>query len=225
MRMETGGNFELPACSLEESIRNLKVLQQGAEGNSCPRCGGTDFGKRGRYKYKGRNYPKKLCRDCGYIFSIIDLKKEGSTHNRAARIFNLDNKKLDNLLYDALQFGVVKKNEDGTYSKGAFKSNLDAYHKIPLYHYLIETVGNNLQRSVFESALQSNPDKTLASESKVKRDTLWRRYQEIATEIFVCEKQCKFGMTCKKVPRERTSCDIVKKARSKKRGWKVDIEL
>lgn len=226
MKLKTIEDLNLPACGLKESIHNLEVLRRCAEGKSCPRCGGSKFGKRGVYSYKGKQYPKKLCLDCGYIFSVVDLKKDGSTHNRAARIFNMENRKVDNLLNDAIQFGVIKNNNDGTYS-GVFPavSRLEAYHNIPIYHHLIETVGYNFKRSVFENALQSFPDTTLAAISKIKRDVLWRRYQEIAIEIFICGKTCKFGKTCKKPAFDRINCDVVKTARAKKRDWNVDIEL
>ena len=216
----------IPTCGLKESIRNLKILYRSTNGEICPRCEGTEFNKLGTYTYKGKSYPKKLCRNCGYTFSIIDLQKDGSTRNRAARIFNLDNKKADDLINDALQFGLIKRTDNEKYivptKKNASKS--EPYHKIPLYRYLIESVGYNLKRCVFENALKSHPDKSLALTSKIKKDTLWRRYQEIAIEIFVCEKTCKFSRTCKKISLDRMGCSIVKKDKIKRR-WVPDIEI
>jgi hypothetical protein len=231
MNEATAERFDIPACGLKQSVHNLEILYKGATGESCPRCEGNEFGKLGYYDYKGKRYPKKICHSCGYAFSIVDFKNEGSTRHRAARILNLDDKKVDNLIDAALQFGLIKENDNKTYNcnytSTALKkvSKAELYHKVPLYHYLIETVGYNLKRSVFENALKSHPDKTLATESKIKRDTLWRRYQEIAIEIFVCESTCKFSRTCKKEPREREECDVVQKSRPKKELWKVDIEI
>ena len=99
----------IPTCGLKESIRNLKILYRSTNGEICPRCEGTEFNKLGTYTYKGKSYPKKLCRNCGYTFSIIDLQKDGSTRNRAARIFNLDNKKADDLINDALLIRSIGK--------------------------------------------------------------------------------------------------------------------
>jgi hypothetical protein len=214
-------------CGLKESVHNLEILYQGTTGECCPRCGGKEFGKHGKYTYKGKSYPNKICRNCGRIFSIVDFQKEGSTQNRATRILNLDSKKGDDLIEATLQFGLIKKNNNDTYSvvPSRNKTKLEIYNNVPLYRYLIETVGYNLKRCIFEDALKSNPDVSLDRASSIKRDTLWRTYQEIAVEIFVCEKTCKFSRTCKKDPQERYECDTVKKTRVKKRVWRVDIEL
>jgi len=222
---EIADKLGIPMLGLKESIHNLEVLYKGSTGEVCPRCEGKEFNKSGFYKYKGKKYPKKICRDCGHSFSIVDFQNNGSTCNRAARILNLDDKKVYDRIDDALQFGLIKKIGDDMYTVGAKPSSkTGAYHKIPLYHYLIETVGFNLRRGNFENALKSHPDTELASISLIKRDTLWRRYQEIAVEIFVCEKLCKFSRTCKKNHYEREECDVVKKTREKP-SWKVDIEL
>jgi len=219
--------LEIPTIGLKESLNNLKILYQGGKGDICPRCSSNEFRKLGTYKYKGNVYPRKLCCNCGYVFSTINPEKEGYSHNRASRIFNLDNKKVDDLIEDALLFGVIKVNGDGTYSKAnPIISKVEMYHNVPLYHYLIETVGYDLKRSVFEDALKHHPDQTIARVSKIKRDTLWRKYQEIAVELFVCEKMCKFSRTCKKDQHERNACDTVKKSKPKKKIlWRADIEL
>ena len=213
----------IPTIGLKDTIHNFKVLHQGATGESCPRCGSNDHGKRGYYTYKETKHPKKICRDCGHIFSIVDLQSEGSTRNRAARILNLDNKKADTLLEDTVQFGLIKKNEDGTYSSTNPKavSKTDAYYNVPLYRYLLETVGYDLKRSLFETVLKSKPEYAM---SEIKRDTLWRRYKEIAVEVFVCEKKCTFCRTCKKDTKMRAGCDVVKKANIENR-WKVAIVI
>ena len=217
----------IPVSNLNEATHNLEILYEGTTGIKCPRCGGGSFGKLGYYKYKGKKHPRKLCNDCGYAFSIIDFKKEGATHNRAARILNLDNLKSEKIFEDTLAFGLIKKNTDGTYStiKQDRQSKKKLYQNIPLYKYLIDKVGYNLKRNVFENALASCPDISSSKISKIKRDVLWKRYQEIAIEIFVCEKTCKFSGTCKKDHSEHKECSIVKKAKITKREWRVDIEL
>ena len=219
--------YGIPAISLKETLHDLEVIHRGTTGECCPRCGEKEFGKLGNYIYKGKTRPKRLCRSCGYVFSLVDPHTDGYTGHRAARLFNLDKQKAYNIFDDSLQYGIIKENNDGTFSKATIHgvSKSEMYHKIPIYHYLIEAVGYNLQRHIFENALQTHPEKTIATISKIKRDTLWRRYQEIAVEIFVCEKTCKFSRTCKKDHIERNKCDIVQNTKPKKTVWRADIEL
>lgn len=216
--------IDIPVVGLKESIHNLEILYRGTTGETCPRCGSTDLNKGGHYTYKEKKHPRKICRDCGYAFSIVDFENEGSTRPRAARIFNLDDKKVGKLLDDTIQFGLIKDNRDGTYSciPSNNKSKTELYHNVPLYHHLLETVGYDLKRSLFEGALKSKPE--YAAMSQLKRDTLWRRYKEIAIEVFVCEKKCTFCRTCKKDHHARAVCDVVKKANIENR-WKVDIVI
>jgi hypothetical protein len=147
-----------------------------------------------------------------------------------ARIWNLDSSKTDRLLEDMLQIGLIKKIADDRYNGTIFGARVVAgnatkreiYCNIPLYRHLIENVGFDLKRSKFENALKLYSDELL---SKIKRDTLWRRYQEIAVEIFVCEKTCQFSRTCKKDHHARKECGVVKKALNPKRVWKAEIEI
>jgi transposase-like protein len=209
---------EIPTIiGLKESIHNAKVLYQGAMGESCPRCGSTEMNKGGYYNYNGKKHPRKICRDCGYAFSTVNMQAEGSTRNRAARILNLDDKKVDVMLSESIQFGMIKDNGNGTYTATVDKNTPKEkmYRNVPIYQHLLNTVGYDLKRRLFEEALRSNPDKMFPRLSPIKRDTLWRRYKEIAIEVFVCEK-CAFGRTCKKDHKERAVCDTVKKSKEPK---------
>ena len=222
----------IPTRGLKACLTDMDILCSGVTGINCPRCGGTDFGKLGSRKYKGVKRPCRVCRDCGYTFTIQNIDQP-ITRNRAARIWNLDSSKFDRILEDTLQFGLIKKTGGDQYTgtmlgvklKSGIATKRELYCNIPLYRYLIETVGFNLKRSKFESALKLHPDKSLPEASKIKRDTLWRRYREIAVEVFVCEKTCQFSRTCKKDHHARKECDIVKKALKPKRIWKAEIEI
>ena len=124
------GALGIPTVPLKECVHDMGVLHSDLTGEKCPRCGGTEFWKRGSVNYKGQK---------------------------------------------------------------------------------------------FEDALKTFPEGDLSGISKVKRDVLWRRYQEIAIEIFVCEKTCSFSRTCKKDHHARKECSTVKKALKPKRVWKAEI--
>lgn len=226
---ETLGISGIPTRGLKESIRDLEVLCSGVTGTKCPRCESADLGKLGYLIYKGVKRPRRVCRDCGYTFTIQPIG-EPITRNRAARILNLDDKKTVKIFEDTLAFGLIKKIGEDKYTGTALGVRLksgnatkrEVYDVVPLYRHLFETVGFELKRSKFENALKSYSDEVL---SKIKRDVLWRRYQEIAVEIFVCEKTCQFSRTCKKDHHARKECGVVKKALRPKRVWKVEIEI
>jgi len=225
--------YGVPATSLKECIHDIEVLGSALIGTKCPKCGGTDFWKRGSVKHKDQKLPLRICQDCGYAFTVNGDITKPFTQVRASRYLNFDNKKVDKLLYDMQAFGLVKEIAPETYSKTDFgaralKGNLkrsESYNNIPIYRHLIENTGFELKRQKFEDALRTFPEGDLSGISKVKRDVLWRRYQEIAIEIFVCEKTCAFSRTCKKDHRERKECSTVKKALKPKRVWKVDIVI
>ncbi|MDD3019811.1 MAG: hypothetical protein PHX61_02370 [Alphaproteobacteria bacterium] len=219
----------IPTHGLKECLTDLNVLCSGVTGTKCPRCESTDLGKLGYSSYKGVKRPRRVCRDCGYTFTIQSIDAL-ITWNRAARILNLDDKKPVKIFEDTLAFGLIKKiGEDkytgtalGTRLKSGNATKREIYDSIPVYQHLFETVGFELKRSKFENALKSYSDGSL---SKIKRDTLWRRYQEIAVEIFVCEKTCQFSRTCKKDHHARKECGVVKKVLKPKRVWKAEIEI
>ncbi len=216
----------VPKLGLEETVRNMGVLIDGITGAKCPRCGSTDFWKRGFRKTSTKNekVPCRVCKDCGYTFTILDIN-DACSHNRAARILNLDNKKVDTLLEDNTQFGLIEKNGDVYSSKIKNRkiNKVELYHNVPVYHHLLTSLGANPKRADFEKSLAIFLNG--GALSKVKRDILWRRYQEIAIDVFVCEKSCKFSSTCNKKPREKINCETVKKAKQRKREWKVDIVI
>ena len=222
----------IPTCGLKACLTDMNVLCSGVTGAACPRCGGTDFWKLGSRKYKEVKRPCRVCRDCGYTFTIQPIDAP-ITQNRAARILNLDKLKGNRIFEDALTFGLITRiGEDkhctSSLGKRAISGNatrMEIYNNIPIYRHLIEAVGFDLKRSKFEAAIKYNPDGSVLKISKTKRDTLWRRYREIAVEIFVCEKTCQFSRTCKKDHRARKECDIVKKALKPKRIWKAEIEI
>ena len=223
----------IPTVPLKECVHDIGILHSGLTGEKCPRCGGTDFWKRGSVNYKGQKLPRRVCKGCGYALSVHGDPTKPFTRVRAARYFNLDKKKVDNLIYDTQVFGLIKETNPGTYGSTDLGGQLRAgkitrgelYHNIPIYRHLIENTGFELKRQKFEDALRTFPEGDLSGISKVKRDVLWRRYQEIAIEIFVCEKTCAFSRTCKKDHRERKECSTVKKALKPKRVWKVDIVI
>jgi len=224
--------YGIPATPLKECVHDIEVLCSGVTGTNCPRCGSADLWKKGYWEYKGIKRPRRVCRDCGYMFTIQDIH-EPITQNRAARILNLDELKGNRIFEDTLESGLITKIGEDKYctsplGKRAISgtaTKIEIYNNIPIYHHLIETVGFNLRRSKFEAAIKYDLDGSLIKLSKIKRDTLWRRYQEIAIEIFVCEKTCTFSRTCKKDHRERKECNTVKKALKPKRVWKVDIVI
>ena len=223
----------IPTVPLKECVHDIGILHSGLIGEKCPRCGGTDFWKRGSVNYKGQKLPRRVCKDCGYALSVHGDPTKPFTRVRAARYFNLDKKKVDNLIYDTRAFGLIKETNPGTYGSTDLGAQLRAgkitlgelYNNIPIYRHLVENLGFELKRRKFEDALTTFPEGDVSGISKVKRDVLWRRYQEIAIEIFVCEKTCAFSRTCKKDHRERKECSTVKKALKPKRVWKVDIVI
>ena len=222
----------IPTRGLKESICNHDTLCSGVTGTNCPRCGSTDHGKKGYWEYKGIKRPRRVCNDCGYMFTIQDINQP-ITRNRAARILNLDSLKSERIFEDTLAFGLIKKVGEDRYSGTTLGDQIVsgnapraiAYNNIPVYRHLIETVGFELKRSKFEAAIKYDLGGSVLKLSKIKRDVLWRRYREIAIEIFVCEKTCKFSRTCKKDYCARKECDVVKKALNPKRVWKAEIVI
>lgn len=212
---------QIPTQSLKETLTDLKTIVSGNTGQNCPRCGGTDFNKAGFSKLLGKKSRRLCCRDCGYMFGVSELKEEFS-RNRAARALNLYNKRADDCIDSAMQYGVVKKCDDGKYQRTPTIRRSAYYHNVPLFHHLINSLGQFPKRSDFESSLKTFLDDDISKASKIKRDVLWRRYQEIAIEVFICEK-CSFDRTCKKNHKERSICSTVKK--TKQKSWQVDIQL
>jgi hypothetical protein len=213
--------FQLPTQGLKETLIDLETLTSGTTGKKCPRCGGNAFNKAGFSKLLGKRSQRLRCRDCGYTFGISELKEKIS-RNRAARTFNLYNKRADDRIDSALQYGLIKKCDDGKYKATAISQRSAYYHNVPLFHHLITSLGQSPKRADYEKSLKTFSDEDLSKASKIKRDVLWRRYQEIAIEVFICEK-CNFCRTCKKDHIERSVCSTVKK--TKQRTWQVDIQL
>lgn len=218
----------VPQIGLKDTIKNLEVLVSGADGSKCPRCGQSEFWKGGTIKTtKGEILPRRICCNCGYTFSFVDIKQDSISKHRAARIFNLNDKKVDMFINDAIEFGVIKKEGELYSLTGVIKpgemNNLNLYRNVPIYNYLIKSLGATPRRSDFEKSLKQFLGDDYIS--KIKRDVLWRRYQEIASDIFICGKLCKFSRTCKKNHIERKDCDVVRKAKDRKKEWRVDIQL
>ena len=172
--------YGVPATPLKECIHDIEVLGSDLAGEKCPRCGGTEFWKRGSVKYKDQKLPLRVCKECGYALSVHGDPTKPFTRVRMARYLNLDNKKVDDLFYDVQAFGLVKEIAPETYSKTDFgalalKGNLkrsELYHNIPIYRHLIENVGFELKRRKFEDALTTFPEGDVSGISKVKRDVL-----------------------------------------------------
>jgi hypothetical protein len=213
--------LQIPSQSLKETITDLKTIVSANTGKNCPRCGGTDFNKAGFSKLLDKRSQRLRCRDCGYTFGISELQEKFS-RNRAARAFNLYNKRADDYIDSMLQYGMVKKGDDGKYTRNQIVCRSAYYNNVPLFHHLIISLGSSPKRAAFEKSLKTFSDESLSKASKIKRDVLWRRYQEIAIEVFVCKK-CNFDRTCKKNYKERSMCSTVKK--TKEKVWTVDIKL
>ena len=211
----------IPTQSLKETLTDLKTIVSGNTGQNCPRCGGTDFNKAGFSKLLGKRSQRLRCRDCGYTFGISELQTEFS-RNRTARVLNLYNKRSDDYIDSMMQYGMVKKSDEGGYTRNPIAQRSLYYHNVPLFHHLITSLGQFPKRSDFESSLKTFLEDDISNASKIKRDVLWRRYQEIAIEVFICEK-CNFDRTCKKNHKERAICSTVKK--TKQKSWQVDIQL
>jgi hypothetical protein len=211
----------VPSQSLKDTLTDLGTIVSATTGKNCPRCGGTNFNKAGFSKLLGKKSRRLCCRDCGYMFGVSELQ-ETFSRNRAARAFNLYNKRADDYIDSAMQYKLVKKCDDGKYKATSTLHRSAYYHNIPLFHHLITSLGQYPKRADFESSLKTFSDENLSKVSKIKRDVLWRRYQEIAIEVFICDK-CNFCRTCKKDHIERGVCSTVKK--TKQKSWKVDIQL
>jgi hypothetical protein len=211
----------IPTQSLKETLTDLKTIVNSTTGQSCPRCGGTDFNKAGFQPLLGKRSRKLRCLDCGYTFGVSDITEEFS-QNRAARIFNLNSKRSDDYIESAMQYGIIKKCDDGKYTKSDPPDKALCYHNVPIFHHLITSLGASPKRADFERSLKSFPDEDLSKLSSIKRDVLWRRYKEIVIEVFICGK-CNFSRICKKDHKERLLCDTVKK--TKQKSWIVDIQL
>ena len=214
--------LQIPTQSLKDTLTDLGTIVSATTGKNCPRCGGTNFNKAGFSKLLGKKVRRLCCRDCGYMFGVSELQ-EVFSRNRAARAFNLYNKRADDYIDSAIQFGMIEKCDNGKYKALPITQRSTHYHNVPLFHHLIVSLGASPKRADFENALKTFSDETLSKASKIKRDVLWRRYQEIAIEVFICEK-CNFCRTCKKDHVERGECSTVK-AKQSKSVWKVDIPL